>query len=377
MRRWLIAVILALLAPAVWSQSKPALAAKAASEAPASPVAADKSLTVIPQGRGMPMLIRVGLSFIELKDINENDGSFTATVDMRLRWQDMRLSYPSANTVAGYQEFTGNDADKKLTEIWNPKVEFGNLKGSPTYTKRGLRVFPDGTVEFMLRTTAAFSADYSLDNFPFDRQRLSIEMLSRIEPLQRVLLDFRQDELEFSNTKYNVAMQGWSPGLVELTKDTVPAWRGEENSRVKAALVVKRQQISLLATIFVPLFASLLIPLLMIWLNSYEDGEFTIDAFQLNNISIGGLFAVVALNFTVNSSFIKLASGDNPVMRLFGLNYFMLAVSFGVGVLLFRFNVVRRLFGTHVQAEFYDVICWAIPVLVFGTATAMLAMALF
>jgi hypothetical protein len=229
----------------------------------------------------------------------------------------------------------------------------------------------------MLRTTAAFSADYSLDNFPFDRQRLSVEMLSRIEPLQRVLLDFRQDELEFSNTQYNVAMQGWSPGLVELTKDTVPAWRGEENSRVKAALVVKRQQISLLATIFVPLFASLLIPLLMIWLNSYEDGEFTIDAFQLNNISIGGLFAVVALNFTVNSSFIKLASGDNPVMRLFGLNYFMLAVSFGVGVLLFRFNVVRRLFGTHVQAEFYDVICWAIPVLVFGTATAMLAMALF
>jgi hypothetical protein len=55
----------------------------------------------------------------------------------------------------------------------------------------------------------------------------------------------------------------------------------------------------------------------------------------------------------------------------------MLAVSFGVGVLLFRFNVVRRLFGTHVQAEFYAVICWAIPVLVFGTATAMLAMALF
>lgn len=377
MRRWLITAILALLAPAVWSQSKPALAAKAASEAPASSVATDKTLTVIPQGRGMPILIRVGLSFIELKDISENEGTFTATVDMRLRWQDMRLAFPISSTLAGYQEYMGTDADKKLTEIWNPKVEFGNLKGNPTYTKHGLRVFPDGNVEFMLRTTAAFNADYSLENFPFDRQRLSIEILSRIEPLQRVLLDFRQDELEFSNTKNNVAMEGWSLGLVELTKDTVPAWRGEENSRVKVALVVKRKQISLLATIFVPLFASLLIPLLMIWLNSYEDGEFTIDAFQLNNISIGGLFAVVALNFTVNSSFVKLASGDNPVMRLFGLNYFMLGVSFAIGVLLYRFNVVKRLFGSHVQAEFYAVICWAIPVLVFGTAVAMLAMALF
>jgi len=377
MRQWLVGVILVLLVPTLWAQSKPASAARAASEALASPYAVDKSLTIIPQGRGMPMLIRVGLSFIELKDINENEGTFTATVDMRLRWQDMRLAYPSASTLAGYQEYMGADADKKLTEIWNPKVEFGNLKGNPTYTKRGLRVFPDGDVEFMLRTTAAFSADYSLENFPFDRQRLSVEMLSRIEPLQRVLLDFRQDELEFSNIKNNVAMEGWSLGLVELSKDTVPAWRGEENSRVKAALVVKRQQLSLLATIFVPLFASLLIPLLGIWLNRYEDGEFTVEAFQLTNISIGGLSAVVALNFTVNSSFVKLATGDNPVMRLFGLNYFMLAVSIGVGVLLFQFHVVRRLFGKHVQAEFYAIISWAIPVLVFGTAVAMLAMALF
>ena len=78
---------------------------------------------------------------------------------------------------------------------------------------------------------------------------------------------------------------------------------------MQAALVVKREQKSLLATIFVPLFSSLLIPLLVLWLNSVEDGNFTIDAFELTNISIGGLFAVVGLNFAVNSSFVKLAAG--------------------------------------------------------------------
>ena len=57
---------------------------------------------------------------------------------------------------------------------------------------------------------------------------------------------------------------------------------------------------------------------------------------------IGGLFAVIALNFTVNSVYQVLGSGDNPVSRLFALNYVALGVSLLVNVLLFRFGVVER-----------------------------------
>jgi uncharacterized Tic20 family protein len=377
-RRWLAAAALVLLATGAGAQNKPVpTGAARAAPAPAAMATVDKTLTVIPQGRGMPIMIRVGLTFIELKGINENEGSFTATVDMRVRWQDLRLQFARTAGSTGYQEWNGEEAKQKMAEIWTPQLEYGNLKGEPTYSKRGLRIYADGTVEYMQRTAGTFNADYSLENFPFDRQKLSVEMISRIEPLQRVLLDFRQDELEFSNNDNGNKLDGWSLGLVELSKDSVQAWRGEHNSRVKASLVVKRDQPSLLATIFVPLVASLLIPLLVLWLNKYQDGEFAVDAFELTNISIGGLFAVVALNFTVNSSFVQLASGDNPVMRLFALNYFMLALSIAVGILLYQFNLVRRWFGTHVQAEFYAFICWAVPVLAFGTAAAMVLMAVF
>lgn len=368
MRRWLIAAALAWLALGS-AQAKDAPAASATEQ--------DKSLSSLPQGRGLPVVVRAGLSFIELKEINENEGTFTATVDTRQRWQDVRLAFPVEQAAAGYHEFLDGEVEKKLAQIWHPNVEFSNLKAAPTFQKRNLRISPDGRVELMQRTTAAFESDYSLENFPFDRQKLGVEMISRSEPLERLLLDYRQDELEFSNTQHGATLDGWTVGLVELSKDAVQAWRGEANTRVKAALVVKRQQKSLLATIFVPLFASLLIPLLVLWLNKIENGEFAIDAFELTNISIGGLFAVVALNFTVNSSFVKLATGDNPVMRLFGLNYFLLAVSFAVGILLYRYSGVKRLFGTHVQQEFYAFINWAIPVLVFGTATAMVLMAVF
>ena len=340
-------------------------------------MAGEKNPTTLPQGMGLPVLVRAGLNFIELQDINENDGTFSATVDVRLRWQDMRLAFKAEQVAGGYQDFQGAEADKQLEKMWQPQVEFGNLKGERTFQKRGLRIFPNGKVELLQRTTATFNADFSLENFPFDRQKLAVQLISRIEPVQRVLLDFRQDELEFSNTQQGAQAEGWELGLVELTKDTAVAWRGEQNTRMQAALVVKRQQKSLLATIFVPLFASLLIPLLVLWLNHIEDGSFAIDSFELTNISIGGLFAVVGLNFTVNSSFVKLATGDNPVMRLFALNYFLLGLSIAVGILLYRFNVVKRVFGAHVQEEFFIFINWAVPVLVFGTATAMVALAIF
>jgi uncharacterized Tic20 family protein len=336
-----------------------------------------KPLNTLPQGLGLPVLVRAGLNFIELQGISENDGAFTATVDVRLRWQDLRLAYPAAQFASGYQEFVGSDAEKKLEEIWQPEVAFSNMKGDKTFQKRSLRIFPNGRVEVMQRTTASFNADFSMENFPFDRQKLAVQLISGSEPVQRVLFDFQQDELEFSNTQQGAQTEGWELGLVELSKDSVVAWRGERNTRMQAALVVKREQKSLLATIFVPLFASLLIPLLVLWLNSVEDGNFTIDAFELTNISIGGLFAVVGLNFTVNSSFVKLAAGDNPVMRLFALNYFLLGLSIAVCILLYRFNVVKRVFGPHIQEEFFGFINWAIPLLVFGTATAIVAFAIF
>ena len=48
-----------------------------------------------------------------------------------------------------------------------------------------------------------------------------------------------------------------------------------------------------------------------------------------------------------------------------------------MGILMYRFNVVKRMFGAHVQEEFFVFINWAIPLLVFGTATAMVALAIF
>lgn len=45
------------------------------------------------------------------------------------------------------------------------------------------------------------------------------------------------------------------------------------------------------------------------------------EPFEQANVIVGGLFAVIALNFTLNAEYGMLGSTDNTVRRLFTLNY--------------------------------------------------------
>ena len=92
-----------------------------------------------------------------------------------------------------------------------------------------------------------------------------------------------------------------------MSADRLAGWYGESHARLLVDLHVRRQPGLAVGPIFIPLFASLLIPLLALWLNRVEDGRFQIEAFELSNVIVGGLFAVIALNFTVNAEHVALA----------------------------------------------------------------------
>jgi hypothetical protein len=145
----------------------------------------------------------------------------------------------------------------------------------------------------------------------------------RGEDQDRVALDYHPDDLEFSGSSSSQNLDRWALGLTNI----------------------RRQFTMAMAPIFIPLFASLLIPLMAIYMNRVEDGEFQIEAFELSNIVIGGLFAVIALNFTVNSAYPMLSGADNTVTRLFGLNYLGLGIAAAIIITLFRFNLVQRACG--------------------------------
>ena len=334
------------------------------------------SLSSLPLGKGLPVVVLMGLRYVEVDSIDETEAAYTATVDLRLRWQDLRLQYPPESAPQGFLEFRDEGAAAKIAEIWTPVVALQNLSGEPSQQMRALRIFPDGRAEMMVRTTATFETPFEVERFPFDRQRLQVEVVSRRESVERLSLEFEQDDLDFSQAPETSELREWVPGIVTLKRDAVSGWYGEDLARATVSLAVQRRAGSSAALIFIPLLASLLIPLLAIWLNRVEEGEFQIEAFEQANVIVGGLFAVIALNFTLNAEYRTLGSTDNTVRRLFALNYLALALSLIINLTLFRFNLPMRWFGRYVQEQVFFFLSWAVPLLVLATAVATLLVAM-
>ncbi len=342
----------------------------------ATAMAAEPPRLGLPTGKGLPVQIKVGVAFLSIESFSENTGSFKATVDLRLRWVDIRLRKPAAEANGPPKVLRGADAQAQLAELWAPNVDVVNQRGDSSYSALGLRLYPDGQVELTRRITGEFAVPVDVGRFPFDRQDLRIELAVRDQTADVVALEYEQDDLDFSRPARSASLDGWEIGPVELAAESLPGWYGATHSGVVASLEIKRVPAPIIASIFIPLFASLLIPLLGIWLNRVEDGVFQIETFEFVNLIVGGLFAVIALNFTVNSTYQLLGSGDNPVSRLFALNYMALGIALMINVLLFRFNVIGRWFGRYVQEQLYLFLIWAVPLLMLVTGTSVILVAM-
>jgi hypothetical protein len=359
--------------------ARPGASASAAASAPPAPPTPDapsaagaEDLTTLPVGKGLPLGVRVGVFFLEVRSFDDTKGEFVATTDLRLRWADLRQRFPAREELHGYKELRFGEADKKLASMWSPHVDVANRVDEPSFTMRRLRIFPDGEIELITRSTAKYKIAIDAARFPFDRQHLLLDLVVRDNSTDEVDIETHGEDVDFSRPARDLAVDGWTPGIVDLEPTEVAGWNGDRYARLGAALDVDRDPKGALAPVFIPLVASLLIPLLAIWMNQSSGAGFEVEAFELANVVIGGLFSVIALSFAIYSAYGVIAGGDNTVTRLFALNYVSLACALGVVVLFFRFNLPRRLFGPYVQAELFHFILWALPVLSAGTSIAFI-----
>jgi hypothetical protein len=335
----------------------------------AGPAAAETALTA---GVGLPIRVKTAVTFVTIDAFNENTATFTATVDVRLRWQDLSLRRSAAEATDPPRVFRGADAQAQLTNLWVPGVEIANERGNPTYTTLGLRLYPDGQIELTRRTTGEFATPHDMSRFPFDRQKLQIELAIRSQTSDVVVLGFDQRDLDISRAAAGAHLEGWNLLDVTLSCDALPGWYGATHARAVATLEIARHPGPTATAIAIPVFATLMIPLLVIWLNRVRDGQLVLEAHQLINFLIGGLFAVIALNLSVNTRYTALSTGDNLVSRLLALCYATLGMAFLINVLLIRFRVVERTLGRYTQEQTYLVLRWAFPVLVLTMAGAMI-----
>src|SRR5688572_16967252 len=77
-----------------------------AGEAAAAPTMPQPgNLTLLPLEMGLPLVVRVGVYFADVREVDENDGTFTGTIDLRAGWRDPRLAYDASTAPSGFLEF--------------------------------------------------------------------------------------------------------------------------------------------------------------------------------------------------------------------------------------------------------------------------------
>lgn len=328
----------------------------------------------LPTGEGLPIRVKAAVNFVDVISLNESAHTFKATIDVRLRWRDERLVFRASDAPVGFREVNDAAVTAMLADVWAPDIAVINQQGDATNTHVGLRWFPDGRLELMRRSTGEFSIAIDAHKFPFDYQDLVIDLGSLREPASRVALVFDQDDLTMSQVSRRETLEGWTIGAVDVRRVSENGWYGATQSHVRASLRLARDPRNTVGPIFVPILAGVLIPFLALWLNKAVDHGFKIEAFELANVLIGGLFALIALNFTVNSAYTNLA-GDNPISRLFAINFILLGIGLVINLAMFRYNLIHRLFGKHVHYEAFAAVLWLLPVLTIIAVAWVLAMA--
>jgi hypothetical protein len=128
---------------------------------------------------GRPTEVSIGVYLIGLSQVSEPSDAFpTYDVEMffNVTWKDPRLAFGGDDSLP--HVFQEEEAEEKLSEIWSPDFEIQNEVQQRQTESIELTIFPDGSVDYEERFGATLNAELDLRRFPFDRQKLDIELQS-------------------------------------------------------------------------------------------------------------------------------------------------------------------------------------------------------
>ncbi len=241
--------------------------------------------SVRPDPEGTPTSVEVGVFILDVTEINDIEQSFTAGLYFDVSYHDPRLADPSAPGIRTFG----------LDDIWWPDLGIVNRRDIELIFPHVLKVDREGNVHYIQRAFGDFSARLDLRKFPFDAQRLPIEIVSFSfgpEVLDLVLDTERSGRLE------SLSLSGWT--VLTGGVDTLPK-RGD---------ALKHEQLVFHIDVVrkVPFYRwSILVPLclivLMAWCVFWIDPQFLPSQIGLSTASV---FSLIAFRFSLRALLPKL-----------------------------------------------------------------------
>jgi hypothetical protein len=157
-----------------------------------------------PSRNGEPTVINMGVFVIDVDEIDDVNQRFNIDLFLVARWQDPRLALPET-------ERKGNVRFMMIDDVWTPRILLLNDRGLKPQLRQGVEVDDLGNVMYQNRLSGGIKVDLEFERFPFDVQRLPIDIVS---------YEYSTDEMQFSpdsaiGQMERFSIEGWQLKLLE------------------------------------------------------------------------------------------------------------------------------------------------------------------
>lgn len=299
-----------------------------------------------------PIKVEVALVINNISKIMDATGTFTADIDLRLRWYNPNQAFDSKTAGTSEQSFVGDDATNKLATIWNPKVAIANLAEKPLKQESELYLNANGTVIYLQRLTVTLEAKYKLANFPFDIQTLPIRLISKYNS-NKIIFWQTQDDIDFSGIPQEIRLSGWNTGDVSFVPSNFKGLDGDLHPQLEAQISMKRNPASHLPNVFIPLFLVLLVPTIVaLWTNTDLDKRISAWA--------GSILTMVALSFTLSVRYPALGV-ENVFFQVIFLGFAFQFLGLAVNATIMNPSLEKLFGGKYIVAEISNFLRWSLP----------------
>jgi len=275
---------------------------------------------------GKPVVVEVGVFVIDVDEIDDVNQRFNVDLFLVARWKDPRLALPEAERM-GQKRFISVD------DIWTPRVLILNDRGLTSQLKEGVEIDDLGNAKFQNRMTGELAANLEFQKFPFDSQRLPIDIVSYAYTAEE--MQFSLSSALISQTE-KFSIEGWQ--LKQLDPEVgffvVPS-DGARLPRLTYIIEAKRDSDYYVLTMLVPM--SLII--FMAWTVFWLQPNIVPPRIAISTASI---FSLLALGVSIRLGLPKVSYLTRADIFVLGCTL-MVFIALGVAVIGSRWASSDRL----------------------------------
>jgi hypothetical protein len=311
----------------------------------------------MPENTPRPLKIGVAVFVNNITKVNDQTGTFEASLDLQLRWKNVDLAFNAQEMGTNRLEFEHDSAVQKLASIWTPALKLANA--AIQSMEQGFFIYADGTVVLIQRVKGVFDAKYRLEAFPFDTQNLPVHIVSERYNTNQIALIQDQRDINNSGLSKEINLLSWQPKRLIFVTSRTRGWNEQFFPEMQAQIVLTRLPTAYLLATLMPFFLVILIPTIATFF-------IKLDMDKRLGYCGSSILALVALSFTYSSRYAMLPP-DSITTELIVIGSGYQIVIILLAVTLFNPHNANRWFSNKfIIPEIVSYLRWAIPLALVG-----------